>query len=56
MFENAVMGIAVVTEDGAFLDANQALVEMLGFSSREELLATPVSEISASSAAWSSDT
>ncbi len=39
--ENAVMGICIVTEEGRFLEANQAMVDLLGYESRRELLATP---------------
>jgi PAS domain S-box-containing protein len=39
MFENAAYGIYRVTPDGRFLDANPALVAMLGYGSRDELLA-----------------
>lgn len=45
IFENASMGIAVVTEDGTFIDVNQALADLLGYPSRQALLATPVVNI-----------
>ena len=45
LFENAVTGIYVATEDGRFLEVNQALVELLGYDSREELLATPLERL-----------
>jgi PAS domain S-box-containing protein len=45
LVENAVMGIGVATESGQFLDVNQAVVDLLGYDSREELLATPVADI-----------
>ena len=38
LFENAIYGIYLSSLDGAFLDVNPALVAMLGYSSREELL------------------
>ena len=38
LFENATYGIFQATPDGVLLDANPALVAMLGYSSREELL------------------
>ncbi len=36
--ENATRGIYRVTSDGTFLDVNPALITMLGYSSKEELL------------------
>jgi len=45
LVENAVTGIAVTTEGGRFLEVNQAMVDLLGYDSREELLATPVEAI-----------
>lgn len=38
LFENATYGIYRSRPDGSFVDANPALVNMLGYSSREELL------------------
>jgi len=38
LFENAPYGIYRATLEGALLDVNPALVEMLGYGSREELL------------------
>jgi PAS domain S-box-containing protein len=43
LVENAVTGIYVSTEGGRFLEVNQAMVDLLGYDSREELLSTPVS-------------
>ena len=45
LVENAVTGIYVSTEEGRFLEVNQAMVDLLGYDSREELLATPVSSL-----------
>ncbi len=45
LVENAVTGIYVSTEEGTFLEVNQAMVDLLGYNSREELLATPVSAL-----------
>jgi diguanylate cyclase (GGDEF)-like protein/PAS domain S-box-containing protein len=39
LVENPTFGICRFDGDGRFLDANQALVTMLGYASREELLA-----------------
>jgi PAS domain S-box-containing protein len=39
LVENATYGIYQSTPDGRFLDVNSALVSMLGYASREELLA-----------------
>lgn len=38
LFENATYGIYLSKPDGGLLDANPALVTMLGYSSKEELL------------------
>jgi len=38
LFENATYGIFQVGLDGSFVDANPALVRMLGYGSKEELL------------------
>jgi two-component system cell cycle sensor histidine kinase/response regulator CckA len=38
VFENAIYGMYRSKPDGTFVDANPALVSMLGYSSREELL------------------
>jgi len=45
LVENAVTGIYVSTEGGRFLEVNQAMVDLLGYDSREELLSTPVSNL-----------
>ncbi|MFC1574516.1 ATP-binding protein [Gemmatimonadota bacterium] len=45
LVENAVAGIYVSTESGRFLEVNQAMVDLLGYESRGELLATPVSAL-----------
>ena len=37
--------VFITSRDGRFLDSNQAMVELFGFGSREELMSTPVSEI-----------
>lgn len=42
LFDNAVFGIYLATPGGRLLEVNAALVAMLGFSSTEELLATPL--------------
>ena len=38
IYENATFGIFLGTEKGRFLDANPAMVQMLGYASAEELL------------------
>ena len=38
IFENSLDGIYQSTLDGSYIDANQSLVKMLGYDSREELL------------------
>jgi len=45
LVENAVTGIYVSTEGGKFLEVNQAMVDLLGYDSREDLLATPASAL-----------
>lgn len=40
MVENAVLGIYVSTEDGAFLEVNPAFASLMGYDSAEELLET----------------
>ncbi len=45
LVENAVTAIYVSTESGRFLDVNQAMVDLLGYQTREELLGTSVSEL-----------
>jgi len=38
IYENATFGIFLGTEDGRFLDANPAMVQMLGYPSADELM------------------
>jgi two-component system NtrC family sensor kinase len=45
LFETLQEGIYITTPDGAILDANPALVRMLGYESKEELLKRQVAEI-----------
>jgi PAS domain S-box-containing protein len=45
LFETLQEGIYITTPDGTILDANPALVRMLGFDSKEELLKRKVPEI-----------
>jgi len=45
LFETLQEGIYIVTPDDRILDANPALIRMLGYESKEELLARKVSEI-----------
>ena len=45
LFETLQEGIYIITPDDRILDANPALVRMLGYSSKEELLACKVSDI-----------
>lgn len=45
LFETLQEGIYIATPDGALLDANPALVRMLGYGSKDELLAKKVQEI-----------
>jgi PAS domain S-box-containing protein len=45
LFENLQEGIYVTTPDGAILDANPALVRLLGYDSKAELLARKVEEV-----------
>ena len=42
LVENAVTGIYVSTQSGRFLEVNHAMVEMLGYQDRDELMNTPV--------------
>ncbi len=44
LFENATLGIYRSTRDGRFLDANPALISMLGYKSQKELLAVSMAE------------
>jgi PAS domain S-box-containing protein len=45
LFETLQEGIYITTPDGSILDANPALVRMLGYDSKEELLSKRVQEI-----------
>ena len=45
LFETLQEGIYFSTPDGRLLDCNNALVRMLGYDSKEELLATPVANL-----------
>jgi len=45
LFESLQEGIYITTPDGSILDANPALVRMLGYESKEELLKRRVPEI-----------
>src|SRR5262249_31862024 len=45
LFENLQEGIYITTPDGSILDANPALVRMLGYDSKAELLARKVEEV-----------
>jgi two-component system NtrC family sensor kinase len=45
LFESLQEGIYITTADGAILDANPALVRMLGYDSKEDLLKRQVAEI-----------
>lgn len=45
LFETLQEGIYITTPDGRILDANPALVRMLGYESKEDLLKRQVSEI-----------
>jgi two-component system NtrC family sensor kinase len=45
LFETLQEGIYITTPDGQILDANPALVRMLGFDTKEELLAKKVPEV-----------
>jgi PAS domain S-box-containing protein len=45
LFESLQEGIYITTPDGAILDANPALVRMLGYDSKEEVLKRQVGEI-----------
>jgi len=44
LFENAPVGLFVVATDGRIIDANAALVKILGYASREALLSTHVAD------------
>jgi PAS domain S-box-containing protein len=45
LFETLQEGIYITTPDGSILDANPAIVRMLGYDSKEELLAKKVPEV-----------
>ncbi|RJP86592.1 MAG: PAS domain S-box protein [Desulfobacteraceae bacterium] len=38
IFEHVAVGVYISTKEGKFVDANQALVDMLGYASKEEFL------------------
>jgi PAS domain S-box-containing protein len=42
LFDNIQEGLYFTTPDGRFIEVNEALVRMLGYSSREELLGTDI--------------
>lgn len=42
LFENSVDGISIRTMDGKFIDVNNALVKILGYDSKEELMAVDI--------------
>jgi two-component system, cell cycle sensor histidine kinase and response regulator CckA len=44
LFERSLAGIIRTTLDGPILDCNQACARILGYSSREELMASPVAD------------
>ncbi|MGH9740767.1 MAG: PAS domain S-box protein, partial [Candidatus Acidiferrum sp.] len=48
LFETLQEGIYITTPEGSILDANPALVRMLGYDSKEELLSKQVTDIFAS--------
>lgn len=50
LFETLQEGVYFSTPEGKLLDANPALVQMLGYSSKEELLATDVKSLDFSAA------
>lgn len=45
LFESLHEGVYFSTPDGTWIDANQALVQMLGYSSKAELQSVPVDQI-----------
>src|ERR1051326_6576917 len=45
LVENATYGITQTTPDGRFLDANPALVAMLGYESKDDLMALNVADL-----------
>ncbi|MDA3896937.1 MAG: PAS domain S-box protein [Desulfobacteraceae bacterium] len=38
LFENLAVGVAISTKEGKFIDANQAILDILGYSDKEEFL------------------
>jgi len=53
LFDNIQEGVFFSTPDGRFIEVNDALVRMLGYGSREELLQTDIrSQVCASSGAY----
>ncbi len=44
LFERSLAGIIRTTLDGPILDCNQACAQILGYASREELMASPVAD------------
>jgi PAS domain S-box-containing protein len=50
LFESLQEGIYIITPEGSILDANPALVRMLGYDSKEDLLKREVAEIFADQA------
>ncbi|MBC7333249.1 MAG: PAS domain S-box protein [Actinobacteria bacterium] len=45
LFENSIDGIYISTPEGKYIDANHALVKMLGYSSKEELLSVNTQDL-----------
>lgn len=45
LFERSLCGVFLTTASGRVLDCNQALVRMLGYESRQELLGRPAQEL-----------
>ncbi len=44
LFENVGVGVYVSTKDGRFINANRALLDMLGYQSKDEFLAISIQE------------
>ena len=44
LFEHVGCGVFISTKDGRFLDANQALLDMLGYRSKEEFLTIDIAK------------
>ncbi len=44
LFENVGVGVYISSKEGRFLDANQALVDMLGYENKEEFLKMSIQE------------